>query len=95
MKDNSEKRKISIYIDGNNFYFSVKNTFNIKINIEKLCKKLAGGNDLVKVNYYISPLNQKTHPKEYVEQQKFFDILRQIERLKIIFGRLEKRKRGG
>lgn len=31
----------------------------------------------------------------YAEQQSFFDKLREIKNLKIIFGRLEKRKRDG
>ena len=61
MKDNSKKRKIAIYIDGSNLYFSVKKTFNIKIDIEKLCKKLIKDNDLVKINYY-TPAYIKLHP---------------------------------
>jgi len=93
MKENSKKRKIAIYIDGSNFYFSVKKTFNLKINIEKFCKKLAGGNNLVKINYYISPIEQFNNPKMYAEQQSFFEKLRKISNLSIIFGRLEKRKR--
>lgn len=32
MKD-SKNKKIAIYIDGSNFYFSVKKRFNVKINI--------------------------------------------------------------
>ncbi len=93
MLDDSAKKKVAIYIDGSNLYFSIKKTFNLKINIQRLCQKLAGDNDIVKVNYYIAPLNQKTHPKQYTEQQKFFDSIRQIDKLNIIFGRLEKRKR--
>src|SRR3989344_3376024 len=95
MNNNSKKKKIVIYIDGSNLYFSIKEAFNVKIDIEKLCKKIVGQNELVKINYYIAPLNQKTHPKQYAEQQKFFDILRQINKLSIILGRLEKRKRDG
>ena len=84
-----------IYIDGSNFYFSIKNKFNTKINIKKFCQKLVGNKELIKINYYIAPLNQKTHPKQYLEQQKFFDELRKIDKLNIILGRLEKRKRDG
>ena len=90
-----KKKRLAIYIDGSNFYFSVKKSFNLKIDIEKLCKKLTVNEDLIKINYYIAPLNQKTHPKQYAEQQKFFDTLRKIENLNIVFGRLEKRKRKG
>ena len=88
-------KRVAIYIDGSNFYFSVKNKFNIKLNIEKFCKKLVLGKELVKINYYIAPLNQKTHPNQYLEQQKFFDELKKIDKLNIILGRLEKRKRDG
>jgi len=33
-----DMKKISIYIDGSNFYFSIKNKFNSKVNIEKFVK---------------------------------------------------------
>ena len=88
-------KKVVIYIDGSNFYFSVKNKFNVKVNIEKFCKMIVGNNELIKLNYYIAPLTQKTHPEQYLEQQKFLSQLRRINKLKIIFGRLEKRKRDG
>ena len=94
MKD-SKRRRIVIYVYGSNFYFSVKKRFNIKINIERFCKKLVESNELVKINYYISPLNQETHPEQYLEQQKFFEELRKINKFNIILGRLEKRKRDG
>ncbi len=84
-----------IYIDGSNFYFSIRKKFNVKVDIEKFCKKLVGNKELIKINYYIAPLNQKTHPKQSLEQQKFFDGLKKIDKLNIILGRLEKRKRDG
>ena len=88
-------KKVVIYIDGSNFYFSVKNKFQAKLDIERFCKKLVGNKELISINYYISPLTQKTHPKQYLDQQKFFDELKKIDKLNIIFGRLEKRKRDG
>ncbi len=91
----SKKRKIAIYIDGSNLYFSTKTTFNCKINIEKFCEKLAGNDDVVKINYYIAPVEQFSNPKMYADQQSFFEKLRKIDKLNIIFGRLEKRKRDG
>ncbi len=94
MKNNS-KEEIAIYIDGSNFYFSIKNKFNCKIDIKKFCKKLVKGNNLVKINYYIAPIEQFSNPKMYAKQQSFFEILRKIDKFKIIFGRLEKRKRKG
>lgn len=91
----SKKKKIVIYIDGSNFYFSIKNAFNYRIDIEKFCKKLVGKNELIKINYYIAPIKQFNNPVMYAEQQNFFEKLKKIDKLNIIFGRLEKRKRDG
>jgi len=88
-------KRVVIYIDGSNFYFSVKERFGMRLNIEKFCKKLVRNKELININYYIAPLSQKTHPEQYLEQQKFFDELKRINKLKIILGRLEKRKRDG
>jgi len=95
MKSNSKKLKIVVYIDGSNLYFSIKKTFNCKIDIERLCKKLIGNNEIIKVNYYIAPVEQFSNPVMYAEQQSFFEKLKKIEKLNIIFGRLEKRRKGG
>lgn len=88
-------KRVSIYLDGSNFYFSTRKKFKSKIDIEKFCKKLSEGNDLVKINYYIAPVEQFSNPKMYAEQQKFFRKLKKIEKLLITFGRLEKRKQNG
>ncbi len=95
MKGDSKKIKIVIYLDGSNLYFSIKKTFNRKIDIEKLCKKIVGDNELIKINYYIAPVEQFSNPKMYAEQQSFFEKLKRIEKLSIVFGRLEKRKKDG
>ena len=93
--NSEEKERIIIYIDGSNFYFSIKNKFNCNIDIEKFCEKLFGNGDLIKIKYYIAPVEQFSNQKMYAKQQKFFEILKKINNLEIIFGRLEKRKRRG
>jgi len=92
---NSKKEKVAIYIDGSNLYFSIKDTFNCRIDLEKFCKKLANNFELVKINYYIAPVDQLENPKAYAQQQSFFEKLKKIEKLNLIFGRLEKRKKDG
>ena len=87
-------KKVAVYIDGSNFYFSIKKRFSQNIDIGSFCEKLSKGSYLVKINYYIAPVGE-SNPKMYVEQQKFFEKLRKIPKLNIIFGRLEKRKRDG
>ena len=91
---NSKTKKVIIYIDGSNFYFSVKKTFNCKVDIERFCRKLSENNDLVRINYYTSPVGE-SNPEMYTEQQKFFEKLKKIDKLKIVFGRLEKHKKDG
>lgn len=88
-------KKVVVYIDGSNFYFSIKNRFNCKIDIEKFCKKLAREDNLVKINYYIAPVERLSNPKMYANQQKFFAKLKKIKGLNIILGRLEKRSQNG
>lgn len=90
----NSKKRVAVYIDGSNFYFSIKKTFNCKIDIEKFCKKLVGDNTLMRINYYVSPVGE-SNPKMYVEQQRFLEKLRKIDTLNIIFGRLEKRSKDG
>lgn len=89
------KKRVAVYIDGSNLYFSIKKTFNCKIDIGKFCEKLVGNNALIKINYYIAPVEQFSNPKMYAEQQSFLEKIKNIKKLKVIFGRLEKRKRGG
>jgi uncharacterized LabA/DUF88 family protein len=88
-------KKIVIYIDGSNFYFSIKKRFNAKIDLEKFCKKLIGENSLVNIKYYIAPVERLSNPEMYANQQKFFEKLKKIDKFKIILGRLEKRKKDG
>jgi uncharacterized LabA/DUF88 family protein len=87
--------KIAIYIDGSNFYFSIKKRFNVKVDIEKFCKDLVGKNELVTINYYTAPIDRLSNPEMYANQQKFFEKLKKITKLKIILERLEKRKQDG
>ena len=91
----SKKQRAVICIDGSNFYFSVKKIFDCKIDIEKFCKKLTENYNLVKINYYISPVVQSSNLKMYAEQQSFFEKIRKIDKLNIIFGRIEKHKKDG
>lgn len=58
-------KRVAIYIDGSNLYHSVKKGFSCKINIEKLCKRLAGKNSLMKINYYIAVIDRLSNPKMY------------------------------
>lgn len=88
-------KRIAIYIDGSNFYFSLKKKFTTKIDIDKFCKKLFDEGDLVKINYYLAPVDSENNPELFAIQQKFIAKLRKINKLNVVFGRLEKRKQDG
>jgi uncharacterized LabA/DUF88 family protein len=51
--------------------------------------------DLILIKYYIAPIEQSGAPEMYAKQQSFFDKLREDKKIRVIFGRLEKRKRNG
>ena len=91
----SKKKRCAVYIDGSNFYFSIKKAFNCKIDIEKFCRKISSNSDLSKINYYISPVIQSSNERMYAQQQSFFEKIKKIEGMSIIFGRLEKHKKDG
>jgi len=89
-----KKERVSIFIDGSNFYHSTKklNIVN-KINFQKLINELVKGRELIKVFYYNASLDISANPKIYWEQQKFFDVLRKIPKFKVILCKLRKVKR--
>jgi hypothetical protein len=39
-------KRICVYLDGSNFYFSIKRKFGCKIDIGKFCGKLSDGCDM-------------------------------------------------
>ncbi len=87
-----KKQRVMVFIDGSNFYHSLKSNFeSAKLDIGKFCGWAAAGGNLVKIFYYNAPLFQKEDPKAYKKQQVFFESLRKIKRLELFLGRLEKR----
>ena len=90
------KEKVSIFIDGSNFYHSSKRLKIVnKINFQKLVNELVGDRKLVKVFYYNASLDISLNPKVYWEQQKFFNVLRKIPKFKVIICKLRKARRSG
>ncbi|MFA7708798.1 MAG: NYN domain-containing protein [archaeon] len=91
----SSIKRVMIFIDGSNFYYSLRCSFsNTKIYFEKFCNFLSENDDLIKIKYYNSPLNIKDNEDEYKKQQRFFAYLSEVPLIDIYFGRLEKRPDG-
>ena len=88
-----KKERISIFIDGSNLYYSLKDLDVIKIDFQKLINLLKKDRLLVSVYYYNAPLDISVDSKKYWEQQKFFDALRRIPGFNVVLARLRKHKK--
>jgi len=85
-------RRVMIFIDGSNFYYSLKKSFfKTNIDFEKFCNFASDNQDIVKILYYSAPLSIDDNPDEYAKQQKFFNYLKHVPNLEIYLGRLERR----
>ncbi len=85
-------KKVMVFIDGSNYYNSLKKSFHLtKVDIKKFVDFLVEDNNLVNIYYYSAPLNQIKFPEKYKKQQKYFAKLQNVKRLKLTLGRLEPR----
>ncbi len=98
---NQIAERVAIFIDGSNFYHSVKSLFFIHDTIDfrgagfdELVKKLLAGRLLIGVYYYNAPLDRKFSQEIYSKQQKFFEELRKLPGWNIILCRLKKERDG-
>lgn len=86
-----QKKRVSIFIDGSNFYHSTVKK-GIKIDFQKLIQKLVGDRELINAFYYIAPLDIKIDRKKYWKHQKFLNLLEKIPNFKIVLCTLKKLK---
>ncbi len=83
--------KIFIFIDGSNFYHSLVSSFGTaKIDLELFCKTISQSGELIRINYYTSPVSRFDNSEAYKSQQKFFEKIKEIKLLNLFLGRLEK-----
>lgn len=84
-----------LFIDGNNWYHSLKAvglSDLFRLNYVKLAAKLLGPRDLSGIRYYIGQVKQQGNPELYASQRKFVDALKACDpRVSVHFGRLETR----
>ena len=88
--------RIAIFIDGSNFYHSVKDSFNAhdnQVDFRKLIEFLRKDNLLIGVYYYNAPLDRGYNEEIYWKQQKFFDELRKIPGFHVILCNMRKTKK--
>jgi len=93
---NKKSERVAIFIDGSNFYHSTKRLKIVNnVNFQKLVSELVKERELIKVFYYNAPLDLSVNPKIYWKQQKFFNVLMNIPKFKIIVCKSRKVKRNG
>lgn len=93
----ADRERVAIFIDGSNFYHSVKDTFGLfheeTENVElfrKLIEFLRNGRLLVGVYYYNAPLDYSYNKTLYSRQQRFFFKLRLIPGFNVILCNMRK-----
>jgi len=94
---NARAERVAIFIDGSNFYHSVKELFFIHDNVDfraqgfnALINELAKGRLLVGVYYYNAPLDRNFNPDIYSKQQSFFAELKRLPGWFVILCRMRK-----
>ncbi|MFH1359365.1 MAG: NYN domain-containing protein [archaeon] len=89
--------KVILFIDGSNFYYGLKSIYEDSkelsyFNFKKFGDFLAGKRKLIRVLYYNAPLDYSEDKKKYAKQQRFFEKVKNTEKVKLILSRLQKRK---
>ncbi len=68
--------RVSVFIDGENFYHCIKSINDryseFYFDFEKYINNVIKGRKLIDVYYFIAPLKQQLNEKKYSEQQKMF-----------------------
>jgi uncharacterized LabA/DUF88 family protein len=92
-KNKQNGERVAIFIDGSNFYHSVKDTFGLhdnEVDFNDLIKILNKGRMLIGVYYYNAPLDRGYNMEVYRKQQKFFSNLKRIPDFHVILCRMRK-----
>ena len=88
------KERVSIFIDGSNFYHSTAKKGK-RVNFQKLIDELVGNRELINVFYYVAPLDIEANEDKYWSHQRFINKLRQILKFKVVLCTLKKIKIDG
>ncbi|OIO21931.1 NYN domain-containing protein [Candidatus Micrarchaeota archaeon CG11_big_fil_rev_8_21_14_0_20_47_5] len=90
--------RAAIFIDGSNFYHSVKDTLDVhdnEVDFRKLIEELKRGRLLISVYYYNASLDRSYNEEIYWKQQKFFSELRGIPGFHVILCHMRKILKAG
>lgn len=88
-------KRVSVYIDGANFYYGLK-TINerysdIFFDFENFVKEVIENDELITIYYYNAPLKENLNKWVYWNQMKLFARLEKIPRCKVVLCKRQKR----
>jgi len=89
--EKKEDERVSIFIDGSNFYYSTVKKGR-RINFQRLINELVGNRQLINAFYYVAPLDISEDSERYWKHQKFLDMLRKIQKFKVVLCTLKRIK---
>jgi len=87
----SVKKRVFAYFDGSNFYHYLRANYGItNIRFLDITNQLLDlqKEELVKIKYFNSPVNQQENSIAYAAQQKFFESLKRTPLLELHLGKL-------
>ena len=89
--------KVILFVDGSNFYYGLKSIYSdtkklSSFNFRKFGEILVGNRKLIRILYYNASLDFKENQEKYWKQQRFFEKIKNTEKVKLILSRLQKRK---
>jgi uncharacterized LabA/DUF88 family protein len=89
-------KRISIFIDGNNFYFGLRKIYGKNRSLKDFdfrafAKFLSGNDAKIDIYYYNALLDKEHNFEKYESQKEFFDKLKSIPNFNLILCRLLKR----
>lgn len=86
--------RVSVYVDGANFYFGIKSIneryTDFKFDFRKFIDHITKGRKLIDVYYFVAPLKQDLNPEIYKKQQMLLTRLRKSG-IKIVLCKRRKR----
>lgn len=86
----NENKRVAIFIDGSNLYYSLRNLKMKRIDFQKLSRLLTKDRVLIKAFYYNAPLDISINKEQYWEMQKFLDELKKIPGFEIVLCKRKK-----
>ena len=96
MASTGSKQKAVIFVDGNNWYHSLKEagvSDRLQLDYTRISRKLVAGREWCQTRYYIGRVPQGLSTSLYADQRRFVSLLQaQDKRISVHFGRLEPRR---